>query len=144
MKLKELLAEYNTLARGAFVIDNKGYIHELEYHGDIFNLPQFKSLKDEVMTKLNMNQKTLNYKIKSGTEDILKFLDEKGFVRGGIWSKDKKQLYFTIKPSKISSAAKIGMIKKISKFKPAAIFLEDLEKNKYGLIDVEEFIDNYL
>ena len=141
IKLKKILRE--ALDRGAFVIDNKGKIHEVQFHGDIFYEKGFEDLMKKALSVVN-NTKELKYSIREGNQKILSILDDAGFIRGGIYSPSRRQLYFTLNPSKVSDGAKNGALKKIMNYKPNSIFFEDLKTQKFGDMEVDEFIGEYL
>lgn len=142
MKLKKLLKE--ATARGAFVIDNKGKIHELNYHGDIFYEKGFKNLMLKAQELVGYNASELSTLISDGNEELLSILDDAGFIRGGIWSPSKKELYFTFNPSKVSSKAKDGAMEKILKYRPTKIFVENLKTHRSEYMDLDEFAGEYL
>lgn len=142
IRIKKILKE--AISRGAFVIDNKGKIHELQYHGDIFYEPGFEKLMDKAQHVVGNNPKELAHLVADGSEKILSILDDAGFLRGGVWSPSNKELYFTINPSKISSGAKDGALKKIINYRPSSIYVEDLKTHKFGYMEVDEFAGEYL
>ena len=142
IKLKKLLRE--ALNRGAFVIDNKGKIHDLQYHGDIFYEKGFEKLMNKAQEVVGHNPKELKTLVENGSEKILSILDDAGYIRGGVWSPSQHQLYFTLNPSKVSSKAKDGAMEKIMKYKPSKIYVEDLKSKRYGLMDLDEFAGEYL
>lgn len=141
-KLIRLLIE--ALVRGAFVIDDKGKIHELEYHGDILYEKGFEKLLDKALSVVDNNLEKLDDLITFGSRKILSILDDAGFITGGIWSPSRRQLYFTINPSKMSSGAKDGALKKIMDYKPNSIYFEDLKTHKFGDMEIDEFAGEYL
>ena len=142
IKLKKILKE--AINRGAFVIDNKGKIHDVQFHGDMFFEPGFEKLMDKAQSLVGNNITELDHLIGDGNEKLLSILDDAGFLRGGVWSSSKRQLYFTINPSKISSGAKDGALKKIISYKPNSIYFEDLKTHKFGDMEVDEFAGEYL
>jgi len=141
-KLKRLLKE--ATSRGAFVIDNKGKIHELNYHGDIFYEKGFEQLMNKAQKLVGYNSSELAILVGDGSEKLLSILDDAGFIRGGIWSPSRKELYFTINPSKISNRAKDGAMEKIMKYRPTKIFVEDLKTHRSEYMDLDEFAGEYL
>jgi len=138
MKLKDILKE--AFDRNAIVVDNKGKVHDVKYHGDI--IYKFDNLMDNVISA-GFNPKELKRAIESGTSDINKIIDAFGFLRAGVWSPSKRQLYVMWNgPTK---QAKIGFIKFISKYKPNGIYVEDIKNQRYdGMYSVDEFVEKYL
>jgi len=138
IKLKNILKE--AFNRGAIVIDNKGKLHNVDFHGNI--IYKFDFLMDNVIS-MGFSPNELRIAIESGTSDINKIIDSFGFIRCGIWSSSKRQLYVNwFKPT---SQAKNGLIKYISKYKPTEIYVEDMKNSKFdGMYTVDEFIEEYL
>jgi len=138
IKLIKLIKE--AFDRNAIVIDHKGKIHSIKYHGDI--IYKFDFLMDNVMN-LGFNPKEIKVAIESGTSDINKIIDGFGFLRAGVWSPSKKQLY--VMWNRPTKQAKMGFIKYISKYKPKGIYVEDQRNPRYdGMYTTEEFIEEYL
>ena len=141
IKLKEIA----TKNRGAFVIDWKGKIHEVNYHGDIFYQKGFEKLMDKAQDLVGYNSDELVAMIEGGVIQLLKFLDNAGCIRGGIWSKDKHQLYFTIDKHLATDEAKMAAIDKIVKYRPSSIYVEDLDNSRNdGYYQADEFAGEYL
>lgn len=138
IKLKTLLKE--AFDRNAIVIDNRGNIHDVKYHGDI--IYKFKFLMDNVIGA-GFSPKELKTAIQSGTSIINKIIDEFGFLRAGVWSPSKKQLY--INWYKPTNQAKTGFIKFMAKYKPTGIWVTDIKNPRFeGMYTTEEFIEKYL
>ena len=139
------LVKEAAISRGAFVIDNKGNIHDdLFYHGEIINKPEFKNLYNEVL-KLAKTKDQVKYYIDNGSSALMDILDNAGLIRGGIWKREAKILYFTINKNKASDGAKTGAIEKIMKYRPTMIYVEDLlSARNDGYFQADEFAGEYL
>jgi len=142
MLLKELLRNIilkEDLNRNAFVIDNNGVFHKTKWHGDI--VFQFKYLNDTAESMFG-NKNEIKRAAINGNRNLMNLIDASGFVRGGVWSPSKRELYFVwFKPTR---KALIGIIKYISKYKPKGIYVDDLVKRKFINLSLEDFIDDYL
>lgn len=139
IKLKNILKE--SFDRNAKVIDSKGKLWDVKYHGDI--IYKFDDLKDTVISMYGYNAKEIKHDIETGTSKINNVIDSFGFIRCGIWSPSKREIYINwFKPTK---HAINGFIKFVSTYKPTGIYVEDIKHPQYdGMYTVEEFIEEYL
>lgn len=139
LSLKSILKE--AFDRNAIVIDDKGKIYkDIKYHGDI--IYKFDELLDNVLA-IGIDRKDLKRLIAGGTSDINKVIDAFGFIRCGIWSQSKRQLY--VMWNTPTKQAKVGLIKLISSYKPNDIYVEDIRHPNYdGMYTKDEFIEEYL
>ncbi|HPM21455.1 MAG TPA: hypothetical protein PLY35_09440 [Thermotogota bacterium] len=127
--------------RNIFIIAPDGKLYnDINYHGEI--VFKFKSLEDAAL-KLFKTKSNILSAAKGGNTKLIDLILDADFIIGGIFSQSKRQLYVTW--STPTKSAILGLIKKLSEYKPTEIYFEDHKHpNRDGMYDTSDFIDNFI
>lgn len=140
MKLKTLIKEVGLENRGIFVIDDSGKIHSgMRYHGEI--VFRFDWLYDTAKGMFKTD-KSIKIAASAQNKKLMDMLYSSGFILGGIWSPSKRELY--VAWAKPTHKAELGLLKKISDYKPTGIYVENIKTGGNKMYTTEEFIEEYL